>query len=316
MRLACLVLALACCLATVFAWDKEDYEIFDLQSALEKDIGKDVSWYQWLEVPTSASSQEIAKAYRKKSLEMHPDKNPGVKGASDRYARLGVIQKILRSEDRKRYDFFLKNGFPRWRGTGYYYARFRPGLGTVLVFLTLITAAMQHVVHRMNYKRDVARIDRIMEAARRAAWGPKMVKIEARRKVKVNIGGKEVHYDEDGNEYGGGRFLDMVVEGDNVYIVEADGELIPLDRSTADAPAWTRTWPAALALSITSRFSSRRSASSSEGDGADGTDGEGAEGETESETPASGTSTPSGNGRPLPASKTGGSRRRKAAGRK
>jgi len=28
-----------------------------------------------------------------------------------------------------RYDFFYKNGVPKWRGTGYYYSRFRPGLG-------------------------------------------------------------------------------------------------------------------------------------------------------------------------------------------
>ncbi len=28
-----------------------------------------------------------------------------------------------------RYDFFYKNGVPIWRGTGYYYSRFRPGLG-------------------------------------------------------------------------------------------------------------------------------------------------------------------------------------------
>ncbi len=27
------------------------------------------------------------------------------------------------------YDFFYKNGVPVWRGTGYYYSRFRPGLG-------------------------------------------------------------------------------------------------------------------------------------------------------------------------------------------
>lgn len=27
------------------------------------------------------------------------------------------------------YDFFYKNGVPKWRGTGYYYSRFRPGLG-------------------------------------------------------------------------------------------------------------------------------------------------------------------------------------------
>lgn len=33
-----------------------------------------------------------------------PDKNPGVKGAHDRFARLGVVSKILRdAEGRKRY---------------------------------------------------------------------------------------------------------------------------------------------------------------------------------------------------------------------
>ena len=28
-----------------------------------------------------------------------------------------------------RYDFFYTNGVPKWRGTGYYYSRFRPGIG-------------------------------------------------------------------------------------------------------------------------------------------------------------------------------------------
>ena len=61
-----------------------------------------------------------------------PDKNPGVKGIHERFARLGVIATILRNKDsRKRYDFFYKNGVPKWRGTGYYYSRFRPGLGVI-----------------------------------------------------------------------------------------------------------------------------------------------------------------------------------------
>jgi hypothetical protein len=33
-----------------------------------------------------------------------------------------------------RYDFFYKNGVPKWRGTDYYYSRFRPGLGVSLDF--------------------------------------------------------------------------------------------------------------------------------------------------------------------------------------
>jgi curved DNA-binding protein CbpA len=59
-----------------------------------------------------------------------PDKNPGVKAIHERFARLGVVSSILRKkESRQRYDFFYKNGVPKWRGTGYYYSRFRPGLG-------------------------------------------------------------------------------------------------------------------------------------------------------------------------------------------
>ncbi|KZW04216.1 hypothetical protein EXIGLDRAFT_758512 [Exidia glandulosa HHB12029] len=311
MRLAGLVFALACLLCLVFAWDKEDYEIFDLQEALEKAEGKGTTFYSWLDVTSTATNNEIAKAYRKKSLEMHPDKNPGVKGIQDRYARLGVIQKILRSEGRERYDFFYKNGFPRWRGTGYYYSRFRPGLGTVLVFLVLVTAGMQHMVQRMNYKRDIARIERFVNEARRQAWGPKLNKVEGRRKVRINLGASPVQYDEDGNEIGGGggggggnRYLEMVVEGDNVFIVEGDGELIPLDTSAATYPTWKTTWPATLAASLVARVTGKRAAPEAAGNGADEED------ETESEAPASGYTTPSG-GKAQPAVKAGGSRRRK-----
>ena len=46
-----------------------------------------------------------------------------------------------------RYDFFYKNGVPKWRGTGYYYTRFRPGIGvsgppclTTLVYSSSISS--------------------------------------------------------------------------------------------------------------------------------------------------------------------------------
>lgn len=37
------------------------------------------------------------------------------------------------------YDFFYKNGVPKWRGTGYYYSRFRPGL---VVCTTIMTSCL------------------------------------------------------------------------------------------------------------------------------------------------------------------------------
>ncbi|KAI0318707.1 DnaJ-domain-containing protein [Amylostereum chailletii] len=221
---------------------QEDHEIFDLVSSLEAAEGKGTTFYSWLDVPSSASTAEIGRAYRKKSMQLHPDKNPGVKGIQERFARLGVIVAILRNkEGRERYDFFYKNGVPRWRGTGYYYSRFRPGLGAVFVFLALLTSGLQYVVQRLNYKRDLGRIEHIIREARIAAWGQKMVPLETRRKVRVSPGGPP-RLNEDGNVVLG-KSIDMVVEPNGeVFIYEPDGNLIPVNPSTATPPAFSKTW--------------------------------------------------------------------------
>ena len=158
----------------------------------------------------SASQDEIVKAYRKKSRIIHPDKakqsliaskakatskpllglknkKPGVhvnkppteseiqtavKKASERYARLGVVAEILKGSGRERYDFFLSSGFPKWRGTGYYYARFRPGLGSVLVGLFAFGGGLVHYAAMyVSWQRQRDYAERIIREARRSAWG-------------------------------------------------------------------------------------------------------------------------------------------------
>ena len=95
-----------------------------------------------------------------------------VKKASDRYARLGVIAEILKGPGRERYDHFLRNGFPKWRGTGYYYARFRPGLGTVLVGLFTFGGGLVHYgAMYMSWQRQKEFVERYIRNARRSAWG-------------------------------------------------------------------------------------------------------------------------------------------------
>ncbi|KAF9780123.1 DnaJ-domain-containing protein [Thelephora terrestris] len=218
----------------------KNYEIFDLVTAVEKAEGKGTTFYSWLDVPSSATTAEISKAYRKKSIHLHPDKNPGVIGIQERFARLGVIAAILRNPDsRKRYDFFYKNGVPKWRGTGYYYARFRPGIGTVMTFLVILTTGLQYMVQKLNYAKDVERIERIRHDARTTAWGNRLVPPEGQKKVRVNLGGR-IRFDEDGNALPG-KMIDMVVEGENVYIAE-DGELILLDASSATPASLNNTW--------------------------------------------------------------------------
>ncbi|KDQ64560.1 hypothetical protein JAAARDRAFT_28204 [Jaapia argillacea MUCL 33604] len=265
MKLLFAVFALLAVATSVLAWTKEDYEIFDLAAAVEQSEGKGTTFYSWLDIPSTASTTEIGKAYRKKSVRLHPDKNPGVKGAHERFARLGVIASILRSsEGRERYDFFHKNGFPKWKGTGYYYSRFRPGLVTVLAFLTILTSGLQYLVHNMNYKRDLARIEKFVTDAKTAAWGAKMIPLEGQRKVRVNLGGP-TRVDDEGNVIGG-KTVDMVVEGNDVFILESDGSLTPLDTSAATPPSIRRTWFISFLASLSAKYIPKKSSRTEDSD--------------------------------------------------
>lgn len=102
-------------LALAAQWSTQDYEIFDVARALEKAEGANVTFYSFLNVSSRANVDDISKAYKKRSLQLHPDKNRGVKDAQKRFERLGLIAKMLRTpEVRERYDHFYRNGFPKW----------------------------------------------------------------------------------------------------------------------------------------------------------------------------------------------------------
>jgi hypothetical protein len=85
---------------------------------------------------------------------------------------LTVIAEILKGPSRERYDHFLRNGFPKWRGTGYYYARFRPGLGSVLLgLLVVFGGGMHYFALVMGWKRRREFVQRYIRHARKTAWG-------------------------------------------------------------------------------------------------------------------------------------------------
>jgi hypothetical protein len=82
------------------------------------------------------------------------------------------VTNILRGAGRERYDHFLNNGFPKWKGTGYYYTRFRPGLGTVLVVLFITVGGGGHwLALYMSWKRQQDFVGRYIKFARHSAWG-------------------------------------------------------------------------------------------------------------------------------------------------
>lgn len=167
-------------------WSKEDHEIFELQAALEKAEAalsrksssgsggsKKVNFYSLLGIPNTATSSEIKRAYRKKSLELHPDKNSGVKGAQKRFEQLGLVYKILRDDRKDRYDHFLRSGFPKWRNTGYFYERYRPGLGSVIVGIVVFTMLVEVLISRLTSAQERAKILRLKHSAYLVAWGPR-----------------------------------------------------------------------------------------------------------------------------------------------
>ncbi|KWU41466.1 hypothetical protein RHOSPDRAFT_13082, partial [Rhodotorula sp. JG-1b] len=203
-------------------------EIFDIVSALETAEGKGTTFYSFLNTTKSADEKAIAKAYRKRSLELQqhvyiysPDKNPNDKKIQDRFARLGVIANILKdAEKRKHYDFFYDNGVPKWRD---YYSRYRPGLGAVLAGLTVFSCFIHYVFLYLTFRVSKMRIAQFRHQALEAAWGPTKKPLAGRKRLKVKtqeqgdaIGMPGVNA---GRPIAAGTTIEMVVEGDKVFIV-------------------------------------------------------------------------------------------------
>jgi molecular chaperone DnaJ len=68
-------------------------------------------YYEILGVPKGATEQEIKSAYRKLALKHHPDKNPGDKGAEEKFKEAAEAYSVLSdSGKRARYDRFGHQG--------------------------------------------------------------------------------------------------------------------------------------------------------------------------------------------------------------
>ncbi|MFC2081290.1 molecular chaperone DnaJ [Bacteroidota bacterium] len=64
-------------------------------------------FYEILDVPKSASGEEIKKAYRKQALKYHPDKNPGDSSAEGKFKEAAEAYEVLSNDDKRaRYDRF------------------------------------------------------------------------------------------------------------------------------------------------------------------------------------------------------------------
>ena len=77
-------------------------------------------YYEVLEVEKTATVEEIKKAYRKKAIQYHPDKNPGDKTAEEKFKEAAEAYDVLSNPV---YDMWLvsinKGTKPKFRGRSY-----------------------------------------------------------------------------------------------------------------------------------------------------------------------------------------------------
>lgn len=76
-------------------------------------------YYEVLEIDKSAGAGDIKKAFRKKAMELHPDKNPGDKEAEEKFKEVNEAYEILSdSQKKERYDRFGHAGVDPNAGFG------------------------------------------------------------------------------------------------------------------------------------------------------------------------------------------------------
>ena len=76
-------------------------------------------YYEVLGVSKDATADQIKKAYRKKAIEFHPDKNPGDKTAEENFKEAAEAYDVLSNPDKKaRYDQFGHAGMGGAAGNG------------------------------------------------------------------------------------------------------------------------------------------------------------------------------------------------------
>lgn len=77
-------------------------------------------YYEILEISKNATPEEIKKAYRKKAIQYHPDKNPGDKQAEENFKEAAEAYEVLSNPEKKqRYDQFGHAGVGGAAGGGF-----------------------------------------------------------------------------------------------------------------------------------------------------------------------------------------------------
>ena len=92
-------------------------------------------YYEVLEVTKTSTIEEIKKAYRKKAIQFHPDKNPGDKTAEEKFKEAAEAYGVLSDPDKRaRYDQFGHAGVGGAAGNGGPFGGFSGGMSMDDIF--------------------------------------------------------------------------------------------------------------------------------------------------------------------------------------
>lgn len=111
------------------------------------------SCYDILEIPRESSLRDIKKAYRRLSLESHPDKNSQA-NATEEFRLISKAYEVLeKNETRKNFDYYLDHPTHYFKVSGHYYFRKIPksDVRIVLLIVILLISAFQYYYQKSKY---------------------------------------------------------------------------------------------------------------------------------------------------------------------
>ncbi|XP_014214219.1 dnaJ homolog subfamily C member 1 [Copidosoma floridanum] len=170
-----LLLLLVCCTGLAEAWDEAELEVFDVVEEVNQ------NFYKLLGVPQNANSTDIKKAFRKLSLQLHPDKNSAA-DAEVQFRNLVSVYDVLKdAKKRDYYDKVLVNGLPNWRSAVYYYRHVRKmGILELSIILFIIITIGQYLVSWAAYFEKRYTYEQVL--------GSKLQKLQKKnRKGKMDV---------------------------------------------------------------------------------------------------------------------------------
>lgn len=175
-RRALILMMLAGCLACTAAhgWGSDDMEVFDLVEEVNE------NFYTLMQINPNATNQEIKRAFRTLSVQLHPDKNDA-EDANIKFRNMVAVYEVLKDPGkREKYDRVLKEGLPNWKSALYYYRRMRKvGMAECMGILVLIITVIQYITAWAAYAEKKYTAEQII--------GSKLKKLQKKNKTNVDI---------------------------------------------------------------------------------------------------------------------------------